>query len=491
MAASEQPPPLNHTATPPLVPPDGGGLPQMSRPPSPKSYRDAAVDETMEDQPRIPIDLRANGMGKIDFDEGNPFFPNITIALALVQEWSKAWSCALIVKILGRNVGFIALRTRALEIWKPKGKMDMMDLGHGFHLVKFQNPMDREHVVRDGPWMVQGHYLTVRTWSPTFVPSEATVVSTLVWARFPKLPLQYYDEDCLMLIGNSFGKAIRVDRNTAGKARGKFARVGVEIDLSKPLTAQFRLNGSVYHIEYEWLYVACTNCGRYGHTREECPNLSILKSTDAIPQTSTSPSTVSTSSESVGAGLEAGMGKDDHDTTAESVMNQVSHKESTYGEWMIVPKRKYTPRVPRQVVASEKTPSPTTDSSKQNPQGQVQYKKNGSREAKNKGVVLGNGSINKEFTFGASKSSGVAAPKPTFSGPPGFRDLSSHNIFGDLCDEVADASMDVDKAYRGKENGRNPDGSPGSNKRSRAGFGERKWQTSTMKLTSPRSTKGR
>lgn len=47
----------------------------------------------------------------------------------------------------------------------------------------------------------------------------------------------------------------------------------MEIDLSKPLLAKYRLENRIYRIEYVGLHNICFNCGIYGHSKELCPKL--------------------------------------------------------------------------------------------------------------------------------------------------------------------------------------------------------------------------
>ncbi|KAI3830639.1 hypothetical protein MKX03_016471, partial [Papaver bracteatum] len=52
------------------------------------------------------------------------------------------------------------------------------------------------------PWFIGGHHLSMRRWSPNFKPSEASVHNTVVWARLPDLPLEYFDKAVLEKVGN-------------------------------------------------------------------------------------------------------------------------------------------------------------------------------------------------------------------------------------------------------------------------------------------------
>lgn len=95
----------------------------------------------------------------------------------------------------------------------------------------------------------------------------------IVWVRFPGLNLLYYDESVLLGLASVMGRPIRVDQNTLQVERGRFARVCVEIDLSKLLVGKFWLKDHWYRIEYEGLHLICSKCGCYGHLSRNCANL--------------------------------------------------------------------------------------------------------------------------------------------------------------------------------------------------------------------------
>lgn len=54
-------------------------------------------------------------------------------------------------------------------LWKPRGELDILDLGYDFFLVKFDLKEDLDTVLAEGPWIIQDHYLTVRRWQLDFI----------------------------------------------------------------------------------------------------------------------------------------------------------------------------------------------------------------------------------------------------------------------------------------------------------------------------------
>lgn len=121
-----------------------------------------------------------------------------------------------------------------------------------------------------GPWMIMDHYLMVKDWVPNFDPATDETKKLIVWVRFPDLPVEYYDYDFLMKLGEKIGEPKNIDDATSLVSRGKFARMCVEVDLAKPLIAKFKLRKKVRRIEYEGLHLVCFNCGVYGHMADSC-----------------------------------------------------------------------------------------------------------------------------------------------------------------------------------------------------------------------------
>ncbi|KAI9120679.1 hypothetical protein K1719_007712 [Acacia pycnantha] len=105
---------------------------------------------------------------------------------------------------------------------------------------------------------------------PEFNPKNERIDSVVAWVRIPDLPAPFFDKKFLLNLGNSIGKAIRLDIHTAQRSRGKFARLCVELDLTKPLVPEFYVEGQVLSVEYESLGSLCSKCGRVGHSHQGC-----------------------------------------------------------------------------------------------------------------------------------------------------------------------------------------------------------------------------
>ncbi|KAH1225600.1 hypothetical protein GmHk_11G032457 [Glycine max] len=89
-----------------------------------------------------------------------------------------------------------------------------------------------------------------------------------MWIRIQCLPIELYNNIFLNRIGMSLEKFLKVDRLTLIHFRGKFARLGIELDLEKPLETHIYLHGFMLNLEYEGFYSICFHYGRVRHKKE-------------------------------------------------------------------------------------------------------------------------------------------------------------------------------------------------------------------------------
>lgn len=74
----------------------------------------------------------------------------------------------------------------------------------------------------------------------------------------------------LGFIGDRIRKMVKVDKNTITRERGKYARLCVQVDPSKPLLDMFSIKGRHYKVEYEGIHILCISYGIFGHHEEVC-----------------------------------------------------------------------------------------------------------------------------------------------------------------------------------------------------------------------------
>ena len=87
--------------------------------------------------------------------------------------------------------------------------------------------------------------------------------------RLPNLPLHFWQDSVLEAIGDALGDFILVDSVSSNVYRTTFARILVEMDISKGLPEMLKLaspNGSwIQLLDYEGIPFRCKKCHKTGH----------------------------------------------------------------------------------------------------------------------------------------------------------------------------------------------------------------------------------
>ncbi|CAN1120793.1 hypothetical protein LINPERHAP2_LOCUS409 [Linum perenne] len=212
-----------------------------------------------------------------DEGEDDPTCPTVRLPASEKIRVRRKWSRSLILRTLGKSFPHAFMTRRLQGLWARKGRIQVWDVGAGHFVARFEAEEDYSRAFLDGPWLIGDHYVVSEEWRPNFEPGQSQVNTIRVWVRLPGLPLEYFDDSALRLVGDKLGRTVRVDGTTLFGSRGNYARVCIEVDLLKPLVSKYRLHRRVRRVEYEGLHEICFHCGRYGHNKGTCPELRVTE----------------------------------------------------------------------------------------------------------------------------------------------------------------------------------------------------------------------
>ncbi|XP_058741419.1 uncharacterized protein LOC131613795 [Vicia villosa] len=88
--------------------------------------------------------------------------------------------------------------------------------------------------------------------------------------KLPQLPLHLWGAKSLSKIGSAIGVPLVTDECTASKLRVSYARILVEVDITKALTHEISIKECegrklAQKVEYEWRPLYCDQCQKIGH----------------------------------------------------------------------------------------------------------------------------------------------------------------------------------------------------------------------------------
>ena len=95
--------------------------------------------------------------------------------------------------------------------------------------------------------------------------------SIAVWVRLSELLIEYYELSVLRDIGSAIGSVLKIDTHITKEARGRFARLCVQVNFDKPLIKIIKTGGLEQPVQYEGINTLCFSCNWLGHKAESCP----------------------------------------------------------------------------------------------------------------------------------------------------------------------------------------------------------------------------
>jgi hypothetical protein len=181
----------------------------------------------------------------------------------------------LVGKLLAeRFVGKDTIKRQMMKGWRPTGHLTFKVLGENLFLLEFGNEWDKNRVLKGRPWLFERDLFSVEDFDGLSSISEIVFDRAEFWVRMLNLPLACMGKEVGYQIGSTVGVVQEVDTDEEGVGWGKYLRVKIQIDLTKPLARGRTINlfgkkvGVIF--QYEKLPRYCFDCGKIIHGREGC-----------------------------------------------------------------------------------------------------------------------------------------------------------------------------------------------------------------------------
>ena len=142
--------------------------------------------------------------------------------------------------------------------------------------------------------------------------------------------------------GEAIGRVLRINSHITMEARGRYARLCIQLDITKPLINTVLIGRFEQPVVYEWIHSLCFSCGRIGQRNEACPLT--IKKLETLAKGGP-----------IGCGVEKIMyqgacQRGTHDSYSSGIGSGTSNdrgagtKEDRYYPWMLVARRKPGPK---------------------------------------------------------------------------------------------------------------------------------------------------
>lgn len=156
-----------------------------------------------------------------------------------------------------------------MKIWNTSREVRAKDLGENLFLFIFATESDRKRVLRNGPWNFDKALVLLEESNGNIAPSRMLLKFAELWVQIHNVPLLGMTVQTGRQIGYCMGECIDVTQGQEGECIGRFLRVHVKMDITKPLKRGTKISlpsGQQEWVDfrYEHLPDLCYNYGRMG-----------------------------------------------------------------------------------------------------------------------------------------------------------------------------------------------------------------------------------
>ena len=258
-----------------------------------KSASEGSVKPPPSDLPRtaqpVPPNKQANdwcaaakGFGKPLKKTGEAFtLPSgeacIKISNSVIEKNKKSWEQFIIGQFYSDPPAQGTIHNIVNGIWsKHYRDIAVSKMEGNAYLFRIPNAATRHRVVYQRLWQIEGQTMFVDNWEPGVIPAKPELTSAPIWLELRKVPLQFFNEECLGRIAGLVGEPKYLHPTTANQTNLEVAKVFTVIDPRKPLpeavNVQFE-NGVISRIlvSSPWMPPICQHCREIGHSLKRCP----------------------------------------------------------------------------------------------------------------------------------------------------------------------------------------------------------------------------
>ncbi|XP_050222721.1 uncharacterized protein LOC126672813 [Mercurialis annua] len=165
-------------------------------------------------------------------------------------------------------------------LWRTKEPLTVEAVGMNLFVFHFGAQEDRRRVLAGGPWNYLEKLIVLEV--PTGLGDYNSMAfdQASFWVQIHNLPLMCLSKEAGRSLGANLGLVEEVDPGASGDCTGRYIRVRVKMNITKPLKRGLKVkvddkgNTVMAVLWYERLPDLCYQCGIIGHPLLECPKRS-------------------------------------------------------------------------------------------------------------------------------------------------------------------------------------------------------------------------
>nr|XP_009788258.1 PREDICTED: uncharacterized protein LOC104236092 [Nicotiana sylvestris] len=158
-----------------------------------------------------------------------------------IAEENQKWNPAIVLYVVGNTPTIGTIERFIVGQWSKIRKPKVLFHNDGYFIILMNSYEDRDDVLMNGPYTMNSRPAILRPWIEGFDFNEKVLKTIPLWVKFPKLPLNYWNNQALSKIGSGLGKPLYDDACTTVADMISYVRVLIEIDITRVLPGSIKL----------------------------------------------------------------------------------------------------------------------------------------------------------------------------------------------------------------------------------------------------------
>ena len=175
-----------------------------------KLCKSLSIDEDVKDTVTLDGDLHKNGENMISF--------------------------CLAGRVLTTNeVNREAFKNMVQQSWRVLREVIVESMGNNTFIFKFSSEADKRRILSTGPWHLNKALVVLTEVTGLGEITKQDFSQSPFWIQIHSVPLMCMNNEMARIIGSKVGKVLEVDQNGTSECLGKFLRIRIMLDITKPL----------------------------------------------------------------------------------------------------------------------------------------------------------------------------------------------------------------------------------------------------------------
>lgn len=202
----------------------------------------------------------------------------ITFKSSMKRKGEKIVAGCLVGKVLlNREVPVERIKSTLQTVWKTMREVKIEELGENIFLFKFGAEVDKRKILSGGPWHFENGLIILKEPVGIGEITKQDFTHVSFWVQIHNVPIMCRDTKTIQELGEAIGRVEEVGTDDNGDCFGKYIRLRISIDFTKPLIQMLELEQEdegekpvPMLVRYERLPNFCFVCGCIGHQYRIC-----------------------------------------------------------------------------------------------------------------------------------------------------------------------------------------------------------------------------